>query len=226
MILDNLAQIRYRATSAARRAGRDPERVQIVVVTKYAPLDKVRLVCESGLVSQIGESRIQDADAKREALGPAAARVRWRMIGHLQTNKAKKAIDIFDTVDSVDSMKVAAALDSAAAARQKTLPVLLQVKLTEKETQSGFSPEQVGEALAGLRAHRNLKVDGLMAIAPQSEDPQLLRPYFRSMRVLFERYFADSPDAQLSMGMSEDFEVAIEEGATMVRLGRIVFSES
>lgn len=226
MILDNLAQIRYRATSAARRAGRDPERVQIVVVTKYAPLDKVRLVCESGLVSQIGESRTSDADAKREALGPAAARVRWRMIGHLQTNKAKKAIDIFDTVDSVDSMKVAAALDSAAAARQKILPVLLQVKLTEKETQSGFSPEQVGEALEGLRARRSLKVEGLMAIAPQSEDPELLRPYFRSMRELFERYFADRPDAQLSMGMSEDFEVAIEEGATMVRLGRIVFSES
>lgn len=221
VILDNIRQIRYRIETAARKARRDPESVTLVVVTKYAPLDEVRQVCESGLVDFVAENRVQDADSKKRALGEAAGRVKWRLIGHLQTNKAKKAAQIFDAVDSVDSLKVAAALDAAG----RKLPVLVQVKLTGRETQSGVPPDELDGLLEGLKQYKNLEPNGLMAIAPQAEDPEQTRPHFRRMRALFERHFAGKPGAQLSMGMSGDFETAVEEGSTMVRLGRIVFSE-
>jgi len=222
VILDNIRQIRYRIEKSAQKAGRAPESVSLVVVTKYAPLDKVRDVCESGLVDFVGENRVQDADKKKQELGDAAGRVKWRLIGHLQSNKAKKAAQVFDAVDSIDSLKTAAALDAAG----KKLPVLVQVKLTERETQSGVSPDELESVLHGLEAFKNLEPNGLMAIAPQTEDPESTRPHFRRMRELFDRHFSKKPGAQLSMGMSGDFEVAVEEGSTMVRVGRIVFSGS
>lgn len=219
VILDNIKQIRYRVAKASERGRRDPDGVTLVVVTKYAPLDEVRQVCESGLVSFVGENRVQDADSKKKALGPAAGKVGWRMIGHLQTNKAKKAAEIFDSVDSVDSLKLAQALDKAA---QGPLPVLLQVKLTGKEAQSGVEPDKVGEMLEGLKAFPKLKPQGLMAIAGQ-EAP---RPQFQRAKALFDEHFGGQPGAVLSMGMSGDYEVAVEEGATMIRLGRTVFTGS
>lgn len=224
VILDNIKKIRYRLDSATARAGRDPKSVILVVVTKYAPIESVRQVCESGLVREIAENRVQDAGKKMEQLGEAAGKVRWRMIGHLQSNKAGKAVEIFDSVDSVDSLKLAAALDAAAGKRGKKLPILLQVKLSAKETQSGAAPEEIGALLQAARKLRNLDVRGLMAVAPQVAVPNEARPAFRRMKSLFDEFFKDQPEAQLSMGMSEDFEVAVEEGATMVRLGRIVFS--
>lgn len=219
VILDNIQQIRYRIVKAAQKAGRDPESVTLVVVTKYAPLESVRQVCESGLVSFVGENRVQDADSKMKALGPAAGKVSWRMIGHLQTNKAKKAAELFDSVDSVDSLKLAAALNAAA---EGTFPILLQVKLTGKESQSGLEPGKVGETLEGLKAFPKLRPQGLMAIAGQ-DDP---RPQFRQAKALFDEHFGGRPGAVLSMGMSGDYEVAVEEGATMIRLGRTVFTGS
>ncbi|MDD5627468.1 MAG: YggS family pyridoxal phosphate-dependent enzyme [Elusimicrobia bacterium] len=223
MILDNLKKIRYCLDAAAKRAGRDPGRVGLVVVTKYATAEQIREVIDSGLVSEIGESRIQTAEAKRAELGELAGRVRWRLIGHLQTNKARRAAELFDAVDSVDSLRVAEALEKALAPVGKSLPVLVQVKLTERDTQGGVAPEGLEGLLQELKAYAHLDVRGLMAIAPQAGSPEEVRPHFRRMRGWFDRFFADRPGAQLSMGMSGDFEVAVEEGATVVRLGSVVF---
>jgi pyridoxal phosphate enzyme (YggS family) len=225
LILDNLNKIRYCIRAAAQRSGRDPDRVGLVVVTKYATTQQIREVIASGLVSEIGESRVQTAEAKRTELGELAGRVRWRLIGHLQTNKARKATQVFDAVDSVDGLHVAHALEKALAPAEKVLPVLVQVKLTERETQGGIAAPALESLLKDLKACPHLDVSGLMAIAPQASTPEEVRPHFRNMRGWFDRFFADRPGAQLSMGMSGDYEVAVEEGATMVRLGSVVFGE-
>jgi len=194
-------------------------------VTKYATPEQVREVIASGLVAELGESRVQAAEAKKRELGDLAQRVRWRLIGHLQTNKARKAAELFDAVDSVDSLRVAQALEQALAELAKKLPVLVQVKLTGRETQSGVPPEDLPALLEGLQAYPHLEARGLMAIAPQAACAEEARPHFRRMRELFDRFFASRPEAQLSLGMSGDYEVAVEEGATMVRLGAMVFRE-
>jgi PLP dependent protein len=194
-----------------------------VVVTKYATTEQTREAIASGMVLEIGESRIQDAESKRAELGESAQRVRWRLIGHLQTNKARKAAELFDAVDSVDSLRVAQALEKAVAPAGKSLPVLVQVKLTDRDTQGGVAPEALEGFLQELKAYPHLEVRGLMAIAPQTDSPEGVRPHFRRMRGIFDRFFADRPEAQLSMGMSGDYEVAVEEGATLVRLGSVVF---
>jgi PLP dependent protein len=223
VILDNLEKIRYRARAAAQRSGRNPSDVTVIAVTKYAKLDDIRALLESGLAREIGENRVQDAAAKKAALGPAAAKARWRLVGHLQTNKAKKALEVFDAVDSVDSLKLAAALNASwnGVAR---LPVLAQVKLTERETQGGVQPEELAGLLEGMKALPGLEPKGLMAIAPNLESVEAVRPHFKRMKELFDRFFSGVPDAQLSMGMSRDFEAAIEEGATHVRIGSAIFS--
>lgn len=225
-ILDNIEKIRYRLRSAAERAGRDPDEVHLVAVTKYAPLESVREVLQSGLVSEVGESRVQDAQAKKDTLGELSGRVKWRLIGHLQTNKAKKAVESFDAVDSVDSERLAEALNramlSAPEARQ-TLPVLVQVKLTEKETQGGVAPEGLASLLGAMARFERLDVRGLMAIAPNIDPVEEVRPHFRRLKGLFDEHFGGRDGAQLSMGMSRDFEIAVEEGATHVRLGTQIF---
>src|ERR1700722_11247842 len=141
MLIDNLNQIRYRMRAAALRAKRDPDALRLVVVTKYASLEDVQVILNTGLVAEVGENRVQNAEKKKSALRQQGSKVKWRMLGHLQTNKAKKAVDIFDAVDSVDSEKLAAALDAALLGSEKTLPVMVQVKLTDRETQSGVAPE-------------------------------------------------------------------------------------
>lgn len=223
MILDNLAQIRYRAQKAAQRSGRNPNEVTVIAVTKYAELGKVRELLESGLVGEIAESRVQDAASRKEALLALSDKVRWRLIGHLQTNKAKKAVQVFDSIDSLDSLKLAEALDRALP-EGRTLPVLAQVKVTERETQSGVTPDELPALLEGLKAFPRLEARGLMAIAPDLGEPEATRPHFKRVRQLFDRFFSTVPGAQLSMGMSGDFEVAIEEGATHVRVGSAIFS--
>ncbi|MBI5884365.1 MAG: YggS family pyridoxal phosphate-dependent enzyme [Elusimicrobia bacterium] len=212
-----------RIDSAARRAGKGPGSVSLAVVTKYASLDETREVLTSGLIREIGESRVQDASRKREALGGLAASVRWRMVGHLQTNKAREALGVFDTVDSLDSLKLARRLDSELGEADRKLEVLVQVKLTEKESQYGIVPEDLERFLTDLKAFPRLTARGLMAIAPELEPAEAVRPSFRRMRELFEESFSGVPGAVLSMGMSRDFEIAVEEGATLVRIGSSVF---
>lgn len=223
-LLDNLEKIRYRLRKAAERVGRNPDDVHLVAVTKYAPLEAVRRLLESGAVSEVGESRVQDAQAKKASLGPLAGRVRWRFIGHLQTNKARKAVELFDCIDSLDTLHLAEALQKALEGAGKTLPVLVQIKLTGRETQSGLAPEQAEDFLRRLAAFPRLIPSGLLSIAPRVAAPDQARPSFRAMKLLFDRCFSGRPGAQLSMGMSADFEVAVEEGATHVRIGTQIFS--
>lgn len=226
MILDRLREIISRVRAAAERAGRDPAAVQLVAVTKYATAAQAAELIRTGLVSQIGENKVQEAMAKRLALGDLASKVSWRLIGHLQTNKARQAGELFDAVDSVDSVKVAAALDGALADSGRRLPVLAQVKLSGKETQHGTRPEDLPGLLKALEGFRSLEVRGLMALAPELEPVEAVRPHFRMMRRLFEDLFAGKDGATLSMGMSRDFELAVEEGATQVRVGSSIFSRT
>lgn len=222
MLIDNLEKIRYRMRAAAVRSGRAADAARLVAVTKYAPLDAVRELLEKGLAAEVGENRVQDAERKKAALGALAGRARWRLIGHLQTNKAKKAAAAFDAVDSVDSEKVAAALDAALAGGDRVLPVLVQVKLTGKESQSGVAPEELPRLLEGLKGYPRLRVEGLMGIAPELDPVESVRPSFRLLRELRDRWL---PGGLLSMGMSRDFEIAIEEGADLVRIGTQIFSQ-
>lgn len=223
MLIDNLKQIRYRVRAAALRAGRDPDAIDLVAVTKYAGTDSVRALLESGLISDVGENRVQDAEKKRLALGDAAAKARWRLIGHLQTNKARKAAAVFDAVDSVDSARLAQALDAAVeAAGKDALPVMIQVKLTERQTQSGAAPGELPGLVEKVRALPRLRLTGLMGIAPDLEPVEATRPAFRALRELRDRHL---PGGRLSMGMSRDFEIAVEEGADLVRIGSQIFSQ-
>ena len=220
MIIDNLNQIRYRMRAAALRAKREPDALRLVVVTKYADLSAVQELLNTGLVSEVGENRVQNAEKKKAALRQQGSKVKWRMLGHLQTNKAKKAVEIFDAVDSVDSEKLAQALDTALAGSDKRFPVMVQVKLTDRETQSGVAPGELGALLEALKKYERLKVEGLMGIAPDVEPLEVVRPSFRTLRELRDRHL---PGRLLSMGMSHDFEVAIEEGADLVRIGSQIF---
>jgi len=220
VLIDNLNQIRYRMRAAALRAKREPDAVRLVAVTKYASLDDVQVLLNTGLVSDVGENRVQNAEKRKSALRQAGSKVRWHMLGHLQTNKAKKAAEIFDAVDSIDSEKVAKSLDEALKGSTKTLPVMVQVKLTERETQSGVAPGDLEALLESLKKYERLKVAGLMGIAPDVEPVEAVRPSFRTLRELRDRHL---PGGQLSMGMSHDFEIAIEEGADQVRIGTQIF---
>jgi pyridoxal phosphate enzyme (YggS family) len=220
VLIDNLNQIRYRMRAAALRAKRDPDAVRLVVVTKYASLEDVQVILNTGLVAEVGENRVQNAEKKKAALRQQGSKVRWHLLGHLQTNKAKKAVEIFDAVDSIDSEKVAAALDAALAGSDKRLSVMVQVKLTDRETQSGVAPSELGALLEALKKYGRLKVEGLMGIAPDVEPVEAVRPSFRALRELRDRHL---PGGQLSMGMSHDFEIAIEEGADQVRIGSQIF---
>ena len=208
--------------AAALRAKRDPDAITLVAVTKYAALEQVRTVLESGLIAEAGESRVQDAEKKKLILGELAAKVRWRLIGHLQTNKAKKAVGVFDAVDSVDSEKVAAALDAALAGSDRILPVLVQVKLTDRATQAGVAPADLPGLLETLKKYQRLKVEGLMGIAPNLDPVEAVRPSFRALRELRDRRL---PGGKLSMGMSRDYEIAIEEGSDLIRVGSQIFSQ-
>ena len=222
MLIDNLNQIRYRIRAAALRAKRDPDAITLVAVTKYASLEAIQEILKTGLIAEAGENRVQDAEKKKIILGDLAGKVRWRLIGHLQTNKAKKAVTVFGAVDSVDSEKVAAALDAALTGSETKFPVMVQVKLTEKETQSGIAPGELGAMLEALKRYPRLEVEGLMGIAPDVKPLEAVRPAFRTLRELRDRHL---PGGKLSMGMSRDFEIAIEEGADLVRIGSQIFSQ-
>lgn len=191
---------------------------------KYAPLAAVEELLASGQVARVAESRVQDAQRRKQALGPLAQKAEWRLIGHLQTNKAKQALETFDAVDSIDSLHAALALEKRLEGTDRILPVLVQVKLTERETQSGVTAKELPALLEELKKLKQLNVNGLMGIAPQVEHPEEARPAFAGLSRLFDRHFAGRPGAQLSMGMSHDFEVAVEEGATLVRIGSALFS--
>ena len=202
-ILENLTRVTDRIEAAAHRAGRDPSRVELVAVTKTAGTDALAELASSGRIRHLGESRVQDGRTKRRALERSLPPLTWRMIGHLQRNKARAALEAFDTVDSLDSIPLAEALQKQLAETGRNLPVLVQVKLAERETQGGIAPEAVGEFLEKLKTFDRLIPKGLMAIAPMADPVEAVRPHFRRMRELFERSFPEG--GILSMGMSGDF---------------------
>ena len=209
--------------SAAERADRDPAGVRLVAVTKGTPASRVDEAIAAG-ASDIGENRVQEAETKqREVTGTA----RWHLIGHLQTNKAGRAAAMFDVVHSVDSRRVAEALAAHRPAGRDPLMVLVEVDLTGLPTRYGVAEADVEGLVHELVNVPSMHLMGLMTIAPQADDPEAARPYFARLRRLRDhvQHVSGWAMPELSMGMTDDFEIAIEEGATMVRVGRAIFAD-
>ena len=221
---DNIARVRERIAAACRRAGRRPEDIRLVAVSKTVAPALIRRAYDEGL-RDFGENRVQEAATKRAALSDLTAV--WHLIGHLQTNKAKNAREIFHWVHSVDSLRVAQKLDQAAACSGDRLPVLIEVRLGNEPTKSGVQESEVLGLVEQVSTLSTLEVRGLMVLPPYVEDPARARPFFRHLRELARSAeSAGLPNIsmqQLSMGMSHDFEVAIEEGATIIRVGTAIF---
>jgi len=225
----NIVLIQERIKAAAHRAGRKPEEITLMAVSKTFPAPQILETYQSGL-RLFGESKVQEFSGKAGALHELQD-AEWHMIGHLQTNKARKATEIFNAVDSVDSLRLAEKLDQAAATLGKTLPVLIEINVGGEETKSGVPLDSPGleELLRGVARLEHLHVRGLMAVPPFAENPGATRPYFRLLRDLrdqiAQRRLPGVAMDVLSMGMSHDFEVAIEEGSTCVRVGTAIFGE-
>jgi pyridoxal phosphate enzyme (YggS family) len=226
---ERLEQVRRRIRTAALRAGRQEQDITLIAVSKTHPPALLRLAIEAG-ARDLGENRVQEADAKITELGREASR--WHLIGHLQANKARRAVMLFDLIHSVDSISLARRLDRLCAEEERAeLPVLLQVDLAGEATKSGASVEELPELITAVRASEHLRLKGLMTLPPFFDDAELVRPFFRRLRELRDLYGARGEfegshvGGELSMGMSHDFEVAIEEGATLVRVGTAIFGE-
>ena len=220
-----LALVRRRIAASATRCGRAPEEVKLIAVSKTHPPETLRRAIEAGVLD-LGENRVQEADAKIEEVG--RERARWHLIGHLQANKARRAVALFDVVHSLDSATLARRLDRLCAeASREELQVLIQVDLGGEETKSGVDEDELPRVLEAVLSCERLRLSGLMTLPPFFEDAELARPYFRRLRelrdALASRGNFGPGRGELSMGMSHDFEVAIEEGATMVRVGTAIF---
>jgi pyridoxal phosphate enzyme (YggS family) len=226
-ISENVATVRERIAKAARRSGRNAESIILMAVTKTQPPERIREAYDAGL-RVFGENRVQEFAAKIEALRDLKS-AEWHMIGHLQTNKAAKTAELFRAVDSVDSLKLAEKLDATARAFGKKLDVLIEVNVGGEAAKSGVAPDSpaVEELLTAAPRLEALAFRGLMTVPPFTEDPEGARSYFRKLRELHDTIAARKlPNVamdELSMGMSHDFEVAIEEGSTCVRVGTAIF---
>ncbi|MHC1763022.1 MAG: YggS family pyridoxal phosphate-dependent enzyme [Verrucomicrobiia bacterium] len=220
-IAGNLENLTRRMHAAAQRAGRDPASVALVAVAKGQPPAQVRAAADAGL-RLFGENRVQEAKAK---IGQCPAKLRWHMIGHLQSNKCRDAVHFFEMIQSVDTLALAVEIDKACDKAAKTMPVLLEANLAGESSKFGFPPDQLLANLDAINALPRLEVHGLMTIAPWTPEPEKVRPVFRRLRELKEacEQRLGAPLPHLSMGMSGDFEVAIEEGATIVRIGTALF---
>lgn len=213
----NIRDVRGRIEQACQRSHRSPDEVTLVAVTKGFEASAIRAAFACG-IRDFGENRVQEAEAKIEQLSALKPDITWHMVGHLQSNKAGTAAGLFDIIHSVDSTKLAGILNERA---RGTLSVLLQVNVSGEEPKSGFAVAEVANGFDEIKQLPNLHVAGLMTIAPFTDNPEEVRPVFRKLREL-----RDSLGLKhLSMGMTDDFEVAIEEGATMVRIGRAIFGD-
>ena len=216
-LADNLERIRARIDAACQRAGRDGGEVLLLGVTKTVPPETIDTAVAAGLTT-FGENKIQEAKAK---IPLVSGRAHWHFIGHLQSNKAREAVALFELIHSVDSLKLASELDHWAAHAGKHQPILLEVNVAGEASKYGLPPDDVPDAIAQINRLTHLEVRGLMTIPPLTATPEQARPFFRQLRILRDQL--DLPE--LSMGMSHDFEVAIAEGATMVRIGAAIFGE-
>jgi len=217
--------------AAARRVGRDPARVEIVAVTKTVPVDRIRAAVAAGFRA-FGENRVQERQAKAGELDatstwPAGEAPRWHLVGPLQSNKSRRAVELFDVIETVDSPDLATRLDRVAAELRpgRPMPVLLQVNVDADEAKSGFTPASLEHDLEAILDLPNLAVGGLMTVGRQVDVAEAARPTFVALRVLSERLRAGHQRLgdTLSMGMTDDYAVAVEEGATIVRIGRAIF---
>jgi len=228
-IADNIARVREQIDAAARRAHRSSTDIELMAVTKVVSPDQIRKAYAAG-IRAFGENRVQEFAGKCEALRDLPA-AQWHMIGHLQSNKASRAVELFDAVDSLDSVRLAHKLNSAANELDKKLPVLIEINVGGEQAKSGIAPDSpdLDQLLSSAPELSSLEFRGLMTVPPYSDDPDHSRPYFHRMRELFEEISRRPLPAirmeVLSMGMSHDFEIAIEEGSTCVRIGTAIFGK-
>jgi len=215
-----LAAIRARIEAAAVRCGRLPQDVTLVAISKTHPASVVKSAIELG-ATDLGENRVQEAEQKITEVG--RTRARWHLVGHLQANKGRRAVQLFDVIHSLDSLELARRLDRLCGEEgRENLPVLVQVDLGHEKTKSGIDEAELPKLIAGLGELSRVQLMGLMTLPPFFDDPEQARPYFQRLRELRDKWV---PNGELSMGMTNDFEVAIEEGATMVRVGTAIFGQ-
>lgn len=240
MISNNLSELVLRIKSACQRSGREAEEITIVAVSKLANVEEIKEALEAGIIN-IGENRVQDALLKFDAIRPPqnvggrpqkscggrTSPIRWHMVGHLQTNKVKEAVKVFDLIHSVDSERIAFEIDKQAAKINKIQGILIEVNVAQEKTKFGLNPQEAVAVIKKIAQLKNLKLKGLMAIAPQVFDHEKARPFFRQLRQLRDKLnelrVTSYELRDLSMGMTDDFEAAIEEGSTIVRIGRAIF---
>ena len=213
----NIREVQRRIARACERSHRSPGEITLVAITKGVEVPAIRAAFDSG-IRDFGENRVQEAEAKIVQLADLKPNVTWHMVGHLQSNKAKSAVELFDIIHSVDSVRLAEILNRRV---EKPLPLLLEVNVSGEATKGGFSVGETEAAVKAIKQLPNLKVLGLMTVAPFVADPEEVRPVFRKLRELRDSLGLE----HLSMGMTDDFEVAVEEGATMLRIGRAIFGD-
>ena len=222
MIKENILKIRERIALTCSRVNRDPGLITIVAVSKGRTPEQIKQVIDSG-ITDIGENKVQEALVKYNEITNkrvSGSRINWHMVGHLQTNKAKDAVRIFGLIHSVDSLHLAGEIDRQAGKINKIQDILIEVKTSAEPTKFGLKPDEIFEVIKGIAELKNINLKGLMTIAPLLANPDESRPYFSKLRKLRDKI---NPTMVLSMGMTDDFELAIEEGATMVRIGRAIF---
>ena len=219
-IRENVLRVMEQIERAAQKAGRDPKDVRLVVVSKTVEAVRVREAIEAG-VTILGENYVQEAQKKIEEIGKSAS---WHFIGHLQSNKAKVAVQLFDTIHSVDSVPLAEELNRRAQQTNRKIPVMIEVNLSGETTKFGAEEKKVFALAQKTLSLNSVSLEGLMTMPPYFDDPEMSRPYFVQLRGLKEKMIKGGiPLKELSMGMSNDFEIAIEEGATYVRVGTAIF---
>jgi len=220
-----LADVRARLAAATQRSGRQPDQVSLIAISKTHPASVVQQAIELG-ATDLGENRVQEAEGKIAEIG--REKVRWHLVGHLQANKSRRAVSLFDVIHSLDTVELARRLDRLCVEEGRdSLPVLIQVDLGHEETKSGIDESEITHLVESLGPLTRVKLIGLMTLPPFFDDPEQSRPFFRRLRELRDELnrrgaFGDRT-GELSMGMTHDFEVAIEEGATMVRVGTAIF---
>jgi hypothetical protein len=224
-IKTNILNIRERIVTAATRAGRDSGTIQLMAVSKTVEPDRIRQALDAG-ITLLGENYVQEAREKIPAVGRPAV---WHMIGHLQTNKVKYVVNLFDWIHSVDRLELARELDKRAGQNNRKLNALIEVNVSGEASKNGAVPQQVLELVRQISILPNLSVRGLMTMPPYSDDPENSRPYFIALRRLRDEIVSAAVPGismtELSMGMTDDFEVAIEEGTTIIRVGRAIFGD-
>lgn len=213
----NLTEVQRRIETACEKSHRSPDEVKLIAVTKTIPATIIRTAFECG-IHDFGENRVQEARPKIEDLADLRQGITWHMVGHVQSNKARLAATLFDIIHSVDSIKLARLLSRQIV---KPLDLLLEVHVADEETKSGFETGDIARAFKEINKLPDLKIKGLMTVAPLVADPEDVRPFFRELRIIRDKLGLE----HLSMGMSDDFEIAIEEGATIIRIGRALFGE-